>query len=127
MHEATGEPRYLETARKAAWSTYVSGRFCRSGANQCHGVAGNAELLLQMDRVTGEAIYREWSEDSAELVIWKAHRDGDRVWWDEGDWGTGVRSLSYMVGSSGPASLLLSLHDPAGFPMPFLTPSKRRE
>lgn len=112
LYEVGKHAEDLAVARKAAYSTYTSGRYYRSGANQCHGIAGNAELLLEMARVTGEDSYRRWAEDMGEMVRWRAHREGDQLYWDAHDWRSGKELPSYMVGSSGVAHFLLRLAKP---------------
>ncbi|GAB3934159.1 class III lanthionine synthetase LanKC [Kribbella albertanoniae] len=49
----------------------------RAGLPQCHGLAGDAELLLDLFETTGDERYRRWAFDAAEVI--RLHRiDRDR-------------------------------------------------
>jgi class IV lanthipeptide synthase len=72
LHEATGDPRYRSAAEGAARA--VMHHKWRFGLAYCHGLAGNADFLLDL----GEP-YRPWAEDLGAIVWSKRVRRGGRV------------------------------------------------
>ncbi|MYR62357.1 serine/threonine protein kinase, partial [Streptomyces sp. SID625] len=62
-----GEDRYLEAARGAAEAVHAD-RWLLPPSS-CHGVAGNAELLLDLADATGEDRHRLRAHDAVEAVL----------------------------------------------------------
>jgi hypothetical protein len=99
--------RYLDVAIETALKTLGPGAersFCL-----CHGVAGNAEILLEIARLTGREKLRNAALEAAEA--------GMRAFHDSGNWPCGVRdggdSPGLMLGFAGVGLFYLRLHDPA--------------
>ncbi|MFD7162359.1 class IV lanthionine synthetase LanL [Streptomyces violascens] len=103
-HE-TGDERFLEHAEGAARAVRRQRR--QIGPGSCHGVAGNAELLLDLHELTGEARHREAAFDLAScLTVRAARRQGRFLVPDDT-----LREIcaSYNVGISGVLDFLLRL------------------
>ena len=58
------EEAYLETAKAAGETTYAYGDV-RANPSQCHGLAGNAELFIELAKITGD---KTWSERAFEFA-----------------------------------------------------------
>lgn len=98
--------RYLGDAIATTRASLVPGAdpsFCL-----CHGVAGNAEILLEIARLTGRAGLREAALEAAE--------SGRRAFHESGTWPCGIReggdSPGLMLGFAGIGLFYLRLHDP---------------
>jgi rhamnogalacturonyl hydrolase YesR len=116
-HEVTGERRFLRLAEAAGAATFAAGDV-RRNPSQCHGLAGNAELFLELHRATGDDTWREGAHDFARRAL--AYRtstpEGD-VWQaDE----PGVHSPDYMCGAAGVGHFFLQLLSPAQVRLPVL-------
>ncbi|MHC4137082.1 MAG: lanthionine synthetase LanC family protein [Planctomycetota bacterium] len=92
--------RCLETTRRL-------GRTARKSGCQCHGVAGNAELFLEVYAARKE---KRWLEE--------ARRSGRVLAEDHA--GAAGYDASYMVGLAGIGHFFLRLADPAGTPLPMM-------
>ena len=76
-----------------------------AGTSQCHGLAGDAEFLLDLAAITGEARYRGWAADlAASIVARHALHDGRMVVGDES--GEDI-TADFNVGLAGVAAFLL--------------------
>ncbi|WP_438295592.1 class IV lanthionine synthetase LanL [Streptomyces sp. HUAS TT7] len=103
-HE-TGDELFLEHAEGAARA--VRQQRWQTGPGTCHGAAGNAELLLDLHELTGEARHREAAFDLAScLTVRAARRHGRFLVPDDT-----LREIcaSYNVGISGVLDFLLRL------------------
>ncbi len=107
--EETGEAWIGELATTAAEATYRAGDV-RGNPSQCHGLAGNGELLLEMARVFDG---REWAVRAVEFgrlaAGYRESVDGVVRWPSDepGDY-----SLDYMMGASGTGHFFLRLAEP---------------
>jgi lantibiotic biosynthesis protein len=111
--EALGDPEYLVTAEAAGEATYQYGDV-RQNAVQCHGMAGNADLFLDLYRAC---------PDPSRKHLWldRAHDFGRRMFayrtiapegdvWQADD--PGVSSPDYMMGAAGTGHFFLRLWRP---------------
>ncbi len=99
-------------------TTRRSGRTARAGGCQCHGAAGNAELLLEAYVLTGD-----------KTLLDEARRSGSALLVPSGD-GFAVDTdydPSYMLGLAGIGHFFLRLADPAGTPLPLMVADGPRE
>ncbi|WP_412738664.1 class IV lanthionine synthetase LanL [Krasilnikovia sp. MM14-A1259] len=105
MWRETGTASYGELAAQAA----VAVRRSRwhAGPSQCHGLAGDAEFLLDLADASGERRYREWARELAGAVqLRHAVRDGRMLAPDE----TATDVVpDYNTGLSGVLAMLLRL------------------
>ncbi|WP_069164307.1 class IV lanthionine synthetase LanL [Nocardia altamirensis] len=105
LWQFTVESRFLELAEGAAHSVYLD-RW-RLGTGACHGIAGNAELLLDLAAATGQQRYRQWAAEIATcLYVRAAERDGRLLVPDDSMRGV---CASYNVGLAGILDFLLRL------------------
>jgi len=92
-------------------TTRRRGRTARAGGCQCHGAAGNAELLLEAYALGGdEALLAEARRTGSALLV---PRDGGFAL--ETRYGP-----SYMTGLAGIGHFFLRLADPRGTPLPLM-------
>ncbi|MGH9034291.1 MAG: lanthionine synthetase LanC family protein, partial [Acidimicrobiia bacterium] len=129
----TGQRRYLNAA-VAASRAGLAERW-RSSPVQCHGLAGDAELLLDLAACTGEESYRSQARQAAASLWLRRRRDGGspgvrggpESWVFPDDTG-GTVSAAFGTGMAGVGSFFLRLA--AGGPRPFtvdeLLPPARR-
>ncbi|HYO50997.1 MAG TPA: lanthionine synthetase LanC family protein [Chloroflexia bacterium] len=124
-HGATGIARFLlhaaqlhlfegaedlanRAARMSAWGAR------QAGPTQCHGLAGNIELLLDFYQVTGHASYLSDAYQLADLLTaFSTIRDGNLAWFSDA---YSVCTPDYMVGYAGVAVCLLRLANPSLLP-----------
>jgi hypothetical protein len=110
LHQLTGEPEWLEPARRAAVAAH---RCCRTGGvSLCHGMAGEADFLLAMHAATGDPTPLADARDLARLIVMQ----GDA--WAPGGTPNARESFSpwYMTGQAGVGALFLRLgSDPGRF------------
>lgn len=103
LHSHDGDPRYRDASVAAGRAVMRSRR--RTGTAYCHGLAGNADFLLDLDAATGTG--RDWAESLAGL-LWarRLDRAGRPVLGDE----TGMKVTGgYGAGLFGHLSFLLRL------------------
>ncbi|QYC37932.1 Serine/threonine-protein kinase C [Nonomuraea coxensis DSM 45129] len=118
----TEEPRHLELARQAAAAVRQDRWYSLPVA--CHGLAGNAEFLLDLADATGDARYAGWAGELAAAVHARhALHDGRMVVPDQSLQGV---SAGYNTGLAGVLGMLLRLRH--GGPRLWLpaTPGLRR-
>jgi hypothetical protein len=116
-YEVLGDRTHLETAEAAAERTFAYGDV-RGNPSQCHGLAGNAELFVELHRLTGAPRWRERAHDFARraLAYRTAWPDGDT--WQGNE--PGSASPAFMDGAAGAGHFFLRLLDPVGVAMPLL-------
>ena len=114
-HAVLGDPAYLRTAEAAGETTYAYGDV-RQNPSQCHGLAGNAELFLELFRLTGAPVWLERTHDFARQAL--AYRtpgpDGDTWQADE----PGFSSPDFLCGAAGTGHFFLRLGAPTMVDMP---------
>jgi lantibiotic modifying enzyme len=111
------ELAYIRKAQGAGEATYQY-RDVRGNPSQCHGLAGNAELLLELYRVTLNPIWLERARDFF-LDIFEYRKttpEGDLWQADE----PGYYSPDFLCGASGTGHFFLRLWQPGKLRMPLL-------
>jgi hypothetical protein len=102
-------PEAGELAARAARAAAIGAR--AAGPTQCHGLAGNIEVLLDQFQATGETQWLDEAGVLGELLrAFARERDGRLVFPSELPF---VVSPDYMVGFAGVATCLLRLSDPS--------------
>ncbi len=66
MWQHTEDPRFARLVAQSAEAVYRSR--AQSGISQCHGLAGDAEFLLDLADVTGLERYRGWARELATAI-----------------------------------------------------------
>jgi hypothetical protein len=107
-----GLPEALTMAEGAARTVSVTSR--SAGPTQCHGIAGNIELLIDMFQVTHREEFLEaaWRLFGI-LETFSRERDGHLVWLSDGP---RAIATDYIVGYAGVAMCLLRLGAPESRP-----------
>jgi lantibiotic modifying enzyme len=104
-YEALGEPTYLAAATAAGETTFDRGDV-RRNPGQCHGLAGNAEVFLELARVTGDARWPARAATFARAAMTYREAGPDGAWpVDE----PGHSSPDLMCGGAGVGHFLLRL------------------
>jgi hypothetical protein len=94
-------PAVIEGAARTVMATKW-----RSGVAYCHGLAGNADFLLDAAEVLEDARYRLWAADLASVLYdRRVVQDGLCTFGDQ----TGARTPDFNVGLSGVLSFFLRL------------------
>ncbi|MFI0206814.1 MULTISPECIES: class IV lanthionine synthetase LanL [Streptomyces] len=107
LWEATGEPDFLDMAKKAAQAVHEERWQGSSG--MCHGLAGNGDFLLDLADMTGLSVYREQARDIATVIHARSViRNGLTVVCDDSQ--TEV-TVGYSTGISGIICFLSRLLD----------------
>jgi lantibiotic modifying enzyme len=107
--DVLGDDGLLAIATSAGETTFAYGDV-RANPSQCHGLAGNAELFLDLHRLTGESRWRERGLDFARRAQTYRRRTPDGDVWQGDD----PRSFSpdFLCGAAGSGHLYLRLLDP---------------
>lgn len=108
LHESGLAAGSLDVARRAMASVMGPGRAL--GPTRCHGLAGSIEILLDMERVTGERIHADHAMALGRLLPCFALQVGEMTEWC-GDQPSTL-SADYMTGGAGIAVALQRLLDP---------------
>ncbi len=101
----TGDSRHLAAAEGAAAG--VLRERWRSSTVQCHGLAGDAELLLDLAAFTGRADYTRLASRAAATLYLQRRQDGPFTVFAD-DTGSGV-SAGFGIGLAGVGSFFLRL------------------
>lgn len=113
-----GKDAFRPALDRCLATTRRRGRTARAGGCQCHGAAGNAELLLEAYVLTKDG-----------TLLDEARRSGSSLLVPNGD-GFAVAAdydSSYMLGLAGIGHFFLRLADPAGTPLPLMVVDGPRE
>ncbi|MGK5732199.1 class IV lanthionine synthetase LanL [Streptomyces sp. URMC 124] len=105
LWQLTGDPLFREYAERAGRAAHRD-RW-RVGPGTCHGVAGNAQLLLDLAGMTGDAAYRTRAAEAAFCLYARAARQGGLLVVPD-DTLRGF-CVSYQVGLAGALDLLLRI------------------
>jgi serine/threonine protein kinase len=101
----TGEPRLRELAVQAAAAVHTA-RW-QGGSSQCHGLAGDAEFLLDVAQTLDHNRYRSWAHELAGCIYARhAIRNGRMI--PPGETGTTIVP-GYGIGLAGVLAFLLRL------------------
>lgn len=105
---ALGVPGADDLARRAASTVTLAAR--AAGPTQCHGLAGNIELLLDAAQQTGEAAFADAAASRAEvLAAFASERPEGLAYCSESPT---VFTPDYMLGYGGVALCLLRIAEP---------------
>lgn len=108
---------HLEAARVAAQATYNYGDV-RSNPCQCHGLAGNAELFIELYRLTGEAAWFDRAVEFGKLALkYRFESEEGEVWQADVP---GFASPDFLCGAAGTGHFFLRLLEPKELEMPLL-------
>jgi lantibiotic modifying enzyme len=114
--EVLGAGALSETAEAAGESTWARGDVWRD-PSQCHGLAGTAELFLELHRLTGKPVWRERAGAFARRAL------ASRTTTAEGDvWpadAPGLSSPDLMCGAAGVGHFFLRVLAPERVPRVF--------
>jgi len=117
----TGEERYLDWARRCGEATLAAGDV-RENPCFCHGLLGNADLLVELGRLTGEA---RWDQ-AIDALLWPLERyriaEGGVSRWRSDDRTPTVRRKGWATGSAGVAYGLLRIAAADRIGLPLLEP-----
>jgi lantibiotic modifying enzyme len=105
-YEVMGEESCLKTAKAAGENTFAYGDF-RNSPIQCHGLSGNAELFIELYRLTQDNLWLERAHDFATRIF--SYRitspEGDAWQIDE----PGLYSPDFLCGAAGIGHFYLRL------------------
>lgn len=111
-HEALGTgaaAEYLATAEAAGETTFQYGDV-RRNAVQCHGLAGNAELFLELYRITRRPLWLDRAHDFARRAFAYRTRTPEGDVWQADD--AGYHSPDFLYGAAGTGHFFLRLWRP---------------
>jgi lantibiotic modifying enzyme len=114
---AAGAPGALATALAAGETTDRYGDV-RRNAVQCHGLAGNAELFLELYRVTRDGRWRERAHNFARRAFAYRRETPQGEVWQADD--PGFDSPDFLYGASGTGHFFLRLWRPDEVTRPLL-------
>jgi lantibiotic modifying enzyme len=117
VHELTGEDRHLVAAVGAGRTIAAGGSWV--GTSQCHGLAGNLEVLIDLAHHTGEPEWLTAARILGENLRSYATAEG----WPSDERSFGCPDL--MVGEAGVGAALLRLADPAAPHLVTCRPARR--
>ena len=104
-------------AERCARATLAAGDV-RNNPSQCHGLAGNAELFIELARLDGDESWMARARDFGDAATaYREERDGEVRW--PGD-EPGNYSPDFMLGSSGLGHFFLRLARPEEIQMPLM-------
>jgi lantibiotic modifying enzyme len=112
-------------AESCAHATLAAGDV-RNNASQCHGLAGNAELFIELARVSGDNSWLAHARTFGDQALaYGGEHDGEVRWLGDEP---GNYSPDFMLGSSGLGHFFLRLARPDKVQMPLMVrPSSREE
>ncbi len=116
-HEIIKDESCREWALRCGDSTYDA-EDIRKNPSQCHGLAGNGEIFVELARITGDDGWRDRSHDFGDLAA--VYGDGDppnRRWRSDEP---GEYSPDFMMGASGVGHYFLRLALPDEIHMPLM-------
>lgn len=114
-YEVLGETSFLETAEAAGKTTFAYADV-RHNPSQCHGLAGNAELFIELYRLTQRPVWLERAYDFAQRAFtYRRTGPAGDVWQaDE----PGYDSPDFMCGAAGTGHFFLRLWKPDQLRLP---------
>ena len=116
LHRFAPRALYSEALERCLETTRIRGRNARVGGCQCHGVAGNAELFLEVHATSGKAAWLEEARRSGSSIL---VAEGERLHLKQGQGGP-TYGAAYMLGLAGIGHFFLRLADPARTPLPMM-------
>jgi lantibiotic modifying enzyme len=108
-----GRPHLLALAERAGEAVIGYGD-CRGNPSLCHGLAGNAELLIDLYRATGKAKWLEAANGFVDMIRrYRVEEAGQEAWQaDE----PGFCSPDFLSGAAGTGHLLLQVMTEGNLP-----------
>lgn len=104
-------------AERCAQSTLAAGDI-RNNPSQCHGLAGNAELFIELARAGGDESWMAHARDFGDSAMaYREELDGEVRWLGDEP---GNYSPDFMLGSSGLGHFFLRLARPEEVQMPLM-------
>ena len=104
-------------AERCAHATLAAGDI-RNNPSQCHGLAGNAELFIELARVAGDASWLAHARAFGDQALaYREKHDGEVRWLGDEP---GNYSPDFMLGSSGLGHFFLRLVRPEEVQMPLM-------
>ena len=104
-------------AERCAHATLAAGDI-RNNPSQCHGLAGNAELFIELARCTGNEAWMAHARGFGdEALAYREEHDGEVRWLGDEP---GNYSPDFMLGSSGLGHFFLRLAQPEEVQMPLM-------
>ncbi len=115
--EIFANDQFLDLALRCGQATQGAGDI-RENPSQCHGLAGNGELLLELARVTGDDSWVTYAADFGDAAMAYQHDVDGAVQWmgDE----PGNYSPDFMLGSAGLGHYFLRIARPTDVHMPLM-------
>ncbi|MDA0746041.1 MAG: hypothetical protein O2954_05940, partial [bacterium] len=115
--EQLKDPAFLQTAEAAGETTYRAGDI-RNNPGLCHGLAGNAELFLELYKITKNSLWLNRAYDFAQraLAYRTTTKNGDLWPADE----PGLYSPDFLCGAAGTGYFFLQLLAPDQVRLPLL-------
>ena len=104
-----GDTSYRDLAVAAGESTYVYGDV-RHNPSLCHGLAGSADLFLDLHQLTDDAVWRDRAVEFARLIVRYRHPSPEGDLWQSDD--PDCHSPDYLYGVSGTGHFFLRLWRP---------------
>ena len=122
--EVFGDHAFRRFAERCAHATLAAGDF-RSNPSQCHGLAGNAELFIELARVTGNDSWLAHARAFGDHALaYREEHDGEVRWMGDEP---GNYSPDFMLGSAGLGHFFLRLARPGEVQMPLMVRPPSRE
>jgi lantibiotic modifying enzyme len=111
-------------AGRCAHATLAAGDI-RNNPSQCHGLAGNAELFIELARVTrGDTLLAHARAFGDQALAYREEHDGEVRWMGDEP---GNYSPDFMLGSAGLGHFFLRLARPAEVQMPLMVRQQSTE
>lgn len=116
-YEVMSEEYYLKTAKAAGETTFAYGDF-RNSPIQCHGLSGNAELFIELYRLTQDNLWLERARDFATRIFsYRITSPEGYIWQIDGP---GLYSPDFLCGAAGIGHFYLRLGASDQLRMPLL-------
>jgi len=114
-YELLQDPAHLATARAAGDCVFAGGDI-RGNPSQCHGLSGNAELFLELYRITGDALWLDRAHDFARRMLRYRTASPEGEAWQADE--PGFHSPDFMCGAAGTGHFFLRLMSGGRVPLP---------
>jgi len=116
-YEVFQEVEYLEIAKQAGETALAYGDW-RKNPTQCHGLAGNAELFIELHRVTQDDVWFDRAVDFGKRAFVYRQKGADGDYWQADE--PGLDSPDFMCGVAGTGHFYLRLFAPEMVRMPLM-------
>ena len=113
----TGDPAFADLMRRCADATRAAGDV-RQNPSQCHGLAGNGELFIEMARLHNDADALNDAHRFGALASTYHDGEGGNERWVSDE--PGEFNLAFMLGAAGTGHYFLRLARPSEVEMPLM-------